>query len=43
MAAIEAITGQFYVAVIVAVFVGVYAAHAQEEMRARRSQEHRHD
>jgi hypothetical protein len=43
LAAIEAITGQFYVAVIVAVFVGMYAAHAQEEIRARRSEEHRHD
>lgn len=43
LAAIEAITGQFYVAVIVAVLVGTYASHTQEEMRARRSQARRDD
>jgi uncharacterized membrane protein len=43
LAAIEAITGQFYVAVIVAVLVGTYASHTQEEMRARRSQTRRDD
>ncbi len=36
MAAIEAIAGQFYVAVIVAVFVGMYIAQAQDEIRSRR-------
>jgi len=43
LAAIEAITGQFYVAVIVAVFVGMYAAHAQDEIWSRRSQARRDD
>jgi hypothetical protein len=41
LAAIEAITGQFYVAVIVAVFVGMYAANAQDEIRSRRAQARR--
>jgi voltage-gated potassium channel len=43
LAAIEAVFGQFYVAVIVAVFVGTYAAQAQEEARARRTQLRRDD
>jgi hypothetical protein len=43
LAAIEAITGQFYVAVIVAVLVGMYAAQTQEEMRERRSRARRSD
>lgn len=37
LAAIQAVFGQFYVAVIVAVFVGMYAAHTQEEIRLRRT------
>jgi hypothetical protein len=41
LAAIEAITGQFYVAVIVAVFVGMYAASARDEIRSRREQARR--
>lgn len=36
LAAIEAVFGQFYVAVIVAVFVGMYAAQAQDETRSRK-------
>lgn len=43
LAAIEAITGQFYVAVIVAVFVGMYAARAQEELKSRRTSASRDD
>jgi hypothetical protein len=43
LAAIEAVFGQFYVAVIVAVLVGRYAAEAQEQIRARRSQANHHD
>lgn len=41
LAAVEAVFGQFYVAVIVAVLVGRYAAQAQEEIRARRAQANR--
>ena len=37
LAAIEAVFGQFYVAVIVAVLVGRYAAQAQDEIRERRA------
>ena len=37
LAAIQAVFGQFYVAVIVAVFVGMYAAQAQDETRSRRA------
>jgi voltage-gated potassium channel len=43
LAAIEAVFGQFYVAVIVAVLVGRYAAEAQEEIRARRAQANHDD
>jgi len=43
LAAIEAITGQFYVAVIVAVFVGMYAAQAQHEIGERRSRARHED
>lgn len=43
LAAIEAITGQFYVAVVVAVLVGMYAARAQEEIKARRARSRRDD
>ncbi len=42
-AAIQAVFGQFYVAVIVAVFVGMYAAQAQDEIRTRRAQANRDD
>jgi voltage-gated potassium channel len=38
LAAVEAVFGQFYVAVIVAVLVGRYAAEAQEQIRSRRAQ-----
>jgi voltage-gated potassium channel len=38
LAAIEAVFGQFYVAVIVAVFVGMYAAQAREDIGSRRTQ-----
>lgn len=38
LAAIEAVFGQFYVAVIVAVFVGMYAAQSREDIRSRRTQ-----
>jgi hypothetical protein len=41
LAAVEAVFGQFYVAVIVAVFVGMYAAQTQEGIRSRREQAHR--
>jgi hypothetical protein len=37
LAAVEAVFGQFYVAVIVAVFVGRYAAQAQDEIRSRKA------
>ncbi len=41
-AAIQAVFGQFYVAVVVAVFVGMYAAQTQDEIRSRRAHS-RHD
>jgi hypothetical protein len=37
LAAVEAVFGQFYVAVIVAVFVGMYAAQARDEIKVRRA------
>jgi voltage-gated potassium channel len=43
LAAIEAIVGQFYVAVIVAVLVGMYATQALEERSSRRTEARRDD
>lgn len=43
LAAVEAVFGQFYVAVIVAVLVGRYAAEAQEQIRSRRARAKRED
>jgi uncharacterized membrane protein len=46
LAAVEAVVGQFYVAVIVAVFVGMYATQAMQELHqrsARRTEARRDD
>ncbi|MCJ7452152.1 MAG: potassium channel family protein [Steroidobacteraceae bacterium] len=43
LAAIQAVFGQFYVAVVVAVFVGMYAAQAREESLSRRTHAGRDD